>query len=95
MKVLLAQLLFFFFLHLNNIFMSICTSHFVWCNIDKIDFFFLDIQNFKKKAVFMFVPFKYSLFNNLLVLIILQTILKKKMLQNYVTRFTKYKTNKK
>lgn len=75
--------------------MSICTSHFVWCNIDKIDFFFLDIQNFKKKSVFMFVPFKHSLFNNLLVLIILQTILKKKMLQNYVTRFTKYKTNKK
>lgn len=74
--------------------MSICTSHFVWCNIDKIEFFFLDIQNLKK-AVFMFVPFKYSLFNNLLVLIILQTILKKKMLQNYVTRFTKYKTNKK
>lgn len=58
--------------------MSICTSHFVWCNIDKIEFFFLDIQNLKKKAVFMFVPFKYSLFNNLLVLIILQTILKKK-----------------
>lgn len=93
MKVLLAQL-FFFFLYLNNIFMSLCTSHFVWCNIDKIEYFFLDIQNFKK-AVFMFVPFKYSLFNNLLVLIILQTILKKKMLQNYVTRFTKYKTNKK
>lgn len=39
----------FFFLYLNNIFMSICTSHFVWCNIDKIEFFFLDIQNFKKK----------------------------------------------
>lgn len=74
--------------------MSICTSHFVWCNIDKIEFFFLDIQNLQKK-LFMFVPFKYSLFNNLLVLIILQTILKKKMLQNYVTRFTKYKTNKK
>lgn len=74
--------------------MSICTSHFVWCNIDKIEFFFR-YSKFKKKAVFMFVPFKYSLFNNLLVLIILQTILKKKMLQNYVTRFTKYKTNKK
>lgn len=33
-------IIFFFFLHLNNIFMSICTSHFVWCNIDKIDFVF-------------------------------------------------------
>lgn len=74
--------------------MSICTSHFVWCNIAKIEFFFR-YSELKKKAVFMFVPFKYSLFNNLLVLIILQTILKKKMLQNYVTRFTKYKTNKK
>lgn len=74
--------------------MSICTSHFVWCNIDKIEFFFR-YSEFKKKAVFMFVPFKYSLFNNLLVLIILQTILKKKMSQNYVTRFTRYKTNKK
>lgn len=53
MKVLLAQLLlFFFFLHLNNIFMSICTSHFVWCNIDKIDFF-LDIQNFKKSCFYV------------------------------------------
>lgn len=34
-------------------------------------FFFFRYSEFKKKAVFMFVPFKYSLFNNLLVLIIL------------------------
>lgn len=44
-----STIIIIFFLYLNNIFMSICTSHFVWCNIDKIEFFFLDIQNFKKK----------------------------------------------
>lgn len=81
------KIIIIFFIYLNNIFMSICTSHF--------GIFFFRYSEFKKKAVFMFVSFKYSLFNNLLVLIILQTILKKKMLQNYVTRFTKYKTNKK
>lgn len=42
-----------FFFYLNNIFMSICTSHFVWCNIDKIEFFFLDIQNLKKNCFYV------------------------------------------
>lgn len=36
----------FFFLYLNNIFMSICTLHFVWCNIDKIEFFFFRYSEF-------------------------------------------------